>query len=233
MANTILSLLPDFIIGAEENEGDPQGQSTEGTEGTEGEENNTSTNSDSTQDDEGDDKGDNKSAAELEAIRLALANERKVSSTKEKELKALRAQLSKKDREGMDEAELIKADLEAAQQEAEANKTKAEKLAKGYLEREIRSAIIAEAARQKFIDTEDAISGVGWDLLTFSQDEEDPTVVTVDASTVAKAVKALATRKPHFINKGTDDGNATGSAFGGSRKGNQKEVDFHQLYPNL
>ena len=217
-------LIPYIIIGAEGDEG-------EGGQGSEGESGDGEGDDDSGEGEEepggasGD--ADDDSKPDVSGLKSALAKERSENKAKEKELRALR-----KAQTAAENAK--KSDLERAQGEAEANKAKAEKLAAGFLRTSLHGAIRAEAQRQGFIDVEDALAGISQDDLTFEQDEDDPSEVDIDLKSVTKAVKALATKKPHFIKSGTDDGEPSGSQFGGSKKKTKTSDDeLRERYPSL
>lgn len=191
-------------------------------------------------DDEGssDDSGDEgqnqandtggKTAEDFEKLERALAAERRQNKLKERELKKLRAAHGSKEQEENE-------DLESTKNELQTARAKAEKLAAGLLKRDIDAAIAAEARELKFLDVEDALNGVDRSQIVYDQDDEDPTDIDIDVDSVKRVVKALATRKPHFLSRGTSDGEPTGSTFGGSRKRDQKpRTDtLRELYPSL
>lgn len=221
-------LLPYLIIGAED--GDEGGEGGQGSEGDSGD---GSGDSDSGEGDGdvGDGDGDGEEGDEqkpdVTGLKSALAKERAENKRKDKELKRLqKAQQAKEDAE--------KSDLEKAQGEAETSKAKAEKLAAGFLKTSLNSAIRAEATKLGFIDVDDALNGISRDDLEFEQDEDDPSDIDIDQKSVQKAVKALATKKPHFIKSGTDDGEPSGSQFGGSNKKKKSSDDeLRERYPSL
>lgn len=219
-------LLPYLIIGAED--GDEGGEGGEGESGDSGAGSGDGDSGEGEGDGEGGENGsEDDSKPDVTGLKSALARERAANKAKEKELKALR-----KAREAEENAK--KSDLEKAQAEAEANKTKAEKLAAGFLKTNINSAIRRAAEKAGFIDPDDALAGISREDITFEQDEDDPSEVEVDQKSVDKAVKALATKKPHFVKSGTDDGEPSGSQFGGSKK--QKKTSDDELrdkYPSL
>lgn len=222
----ILSKLPEIIFGAEvddnaagtENQGDPDGTDTEGANGTDG-------TGDNLDNDGGEEDGRTK----------ALKAERKLKREAEAEAKRLRAENEALKRKDMEEVDRLKAELGDAQAANTGSTIKLQKLVDGFRTNAVNNAIIEEAKKLKFIDTADALDGVDLADLTVEQDDEDPTIVTIDQKSVTAAVKKLATRKPHFINKGTEDGNATGSQFGGSRRKGEptSEETLRDMYPNL
>ena len=98
----------------------------------------------------------------------------------------------------------------------------------------VAKAIEDEAKKQKFIDPSDAINGVDRSKLVYDQDDEDPTDIDIDLTSVVAEVKRLAASKPHFITRGTDDGEPSGSGFGGSKKQKKSSEDqMRELYPSL
>lgn len=219
-------LLPYLIIGAEGEEGGEGGEGSEGDSGEGSGDGDSGEGDGDSEGDEGDGEGDEQKP-DVTGLKSALAKERAENKRKDKELKRLqKAQQAKEDAE--------KSDLEKAQGEAEANKAKAEKLAAGFLKTSLNSAIRAEAEKAGFIDIDDALNGISRDDLEFEQDEDDPSDVDIDLKSVQKAVKALATKKPHFLKKGTDDGEPSGSQFGGSKKKKKSSDDeLRERYPSL
>lgn len=163
----------------------------------------------------------------VKGLKSALEKERLANAAKDNELKELRK--LKKAQEARELAE--KDEVEQARIKAERATEKAEKLAAGLLKRDLNSAITSVARELKFIDPTDAISGVDMSTIVFEQDEDDPSNITIDEKTVKAAVKALLSRKPHFAKSGTDDGEATGSQFGGKQK--KPVTDLKSLYPSL
>lgn len=221
-------LLPYLIIGAE-GDGDGEGEGGENGSGDSGDGSGDGDPGDGDGDaGEGSDGSEGGEKPDVSGLKSALEKERAANKQKDKELKALR-----KAREAEENAK--KSDLEKAQAEAEANKTKAEKLAAGFLKTNINGAIRRAAEKAGFIDPDDALAGISRDDITFEQDEDDPSDVTVDQKSVDRAVKALATKKPHFVKRGTDDGEPSGSQFGGSKPKSKKSSDdqLRERYPSL
>lgn len=220
-------LLPYLIIGAEgDGDGDGDGENGSGDSGdNSGDGDPGDGDGDAGDGSDGDDGGEK---PDVTGLKSALAKERAENKAKEKELKALRkAELAREN--------ASKTDLEQAQALAEASKTKAEKLASGFLKTNLNSAIRRAAEKAGFIDPDDAVGSISRDDLTFEQDEDDPSDVTIDQKSVDKAVKALATKKPHFVKSGTDDGEPSGSQFGGSKQKGKKSSDdeLRERYPSL
>ena len=118
----------------------------------------------------------------VQGLKSALEAERNRAKANEKELKQL--QKEKEERELADKTELEKLQITSKK-----DKEKAEKLATGYRNRIIGDAI--KSAATDFIDSIDAIEGVDWSEISYEQDEDDPSVVTVDQKSVEAAVKKL------------------------------------------
>lgn len=224
----ILTLFPEVIFGAEDDDTDPPAGDTE--TGNQGD-------PDPDNEDPNEDDEDNPSGkAEEDGRDKALKSERKLRSEAEKEAKRLKRENEELKRKDLDELDRTKAERDDALRIQEENTAKLEKLARGFRDSAIRQAITAEATKQGFIDVDDALAGVDEDSLGVEQDEDDPTQVTIDLKAVTSAVKKLATSKPHYISKGTDDGEPSGSQFGGSRRKRSDKDDEATLrtrYPNL
>lgn len=220
----ILDLLPEFILGAE---GDEGAQSTDsGNDSGESQENAGSVSNDSSEEpekDEHDDRDDPK----VKGLRSALAAERARANKLEKEARA---------RAKADEEKALKekSEIEQAQIREQKAMERLQRLADGYRKSAVDRAI--EQAASDFIDPNDAITGVDRSQIEVEQDEEDPSIVKVDKKSVERVVKALAAEKSHWLKKqGTDDGEKTGSTFGGSRQKSDKTKDevYRQKYPSL
>lgn len=209
--------LPAVIFGAEgetDGAGEPTGDQS----------NNDGAGSD---DDKDEPKDDGKTDEDTSGLKSALAKERSRAAAAEK---ALKAEL--KTREARELAE--KSDLEKAQINEQKATERAERLSSGLLQRDLNDAIRTAAKAAGFIDVTDAIDGVDRTALSYTQDSDDPTNIEIDAKSIEAEVKKLATKKPHFIRSGTDDGEPTGSQFGGSaKKKTTTEDDLKKKYPAL
>src|SRR5690606_19230575 len=109
-----------------------------------------------------------------------------------------------------------KTEIDQYKAKAEKATSTNERLAASLLKRDLDDAI--KAAAKDFIDPDDALRGIDRSKLVFEQDEDDPTEITLDLKSIEREVKNLATKKPHFLKQGTDDGEPTGSQFGGSNR---------------
>ena len=231
----ILSLLPEVILGAEEDdkgsgpEGDDptKGSSDSGPGGDQG--------AGSSQEDDDDEDETPKGTQEEDGRAKALKAERKLHREARAEANRLKAENDQLKRKDMDDLQRTTAERDDALKESQAKDVRLQKLIDGYRSNALTNAIKAEAEKQKFIDPNDALIGVDLTEIAVNQDEDDTTQVDIDLKAVTSAVKKLATSKPHYINKGTKDGNATGSQFGGSRSGNKTDEDaeLRLKYPNL
>lgn len=209
MATDALKLLlsgPEFYFGHEGEEDDTTQIVDTTTEEDE-------TQGDKPKADEDEPKGD-----DVEGLKSALAAERKRAKAAERELnKRVKAET---------DTEAEKADaVAAAQKKLQEVQERNEKLANGLLQRELEARIRKAANELNFVDPTDAIDGVDRSKLEWDQDEDDPSQIDIDDKAVEKAVKALATKKPHFVKRGTEDGAPTGSGFGGGNQGDRKDKD--------
>lgn len=226
MRHDFWNLWPEVISGREGDEDGANGDNS-GGDGDEDEDL-----------DEGDPNGDSntntdnaksaKTDEDFANLERALAAERRQNKAKDRELRKLQAAQGQKQ-------ETENEDLETTKRSLQATQAKAEKLAAGLLKRDLESAITKAARDAKFIDVDDAINGIDRTDLVYDQDDEDPTDIDIDFDSVVKAVKALAAKKPHFLVKGTDDGEASGSPMGGSRRRTKKsdEDALREHYPSL
>ncbi|AVR56909.1 scaffolding protein [Microbacterium phage Triscuit] len=214
------NLFPGVILGAEGESEDSENESEEEEEEEEEEDSNSDADADK-------DKGKDPEK-DIAALQKALNAERRLAKKLDRENRKLKAGKT-------EESEQEQADLETERNRSREATQKAEKLAAGLLQRDLNAAIEKAARAAGFLDPDDAIAGVDRTKIDFDQDDEDPTDIDIDEDTVKAAVKALATKKPHYLTRGTEDGDATGSPFGGSRKkGKKTDADtYRELYPSL
>jgi len=178
--------------------------------------------------DDDEDEHDDKDDPKTKGLRSALAKERAAAKANARELKKLQKEKAERELAGKSESEQEKAKREAAE-------SKLTKLAEGFKRTAVTSAIEKAAAKAGFIDTQDAVDAlINSDDLGVEQDEDDPSDVTIDPKSIEKAVKALATKKPHFLKSGTEDGEPTGGQFGGSKqKKPTGDEEILAKYPSL
>lgn len=209
-------LLPAVIFGAEDDGSDDSGSDDGGN--ADGENEDSDAGSDADEEGDANDDHDDANDDRTKGLKSALRKERARAAAAEKKLKA-------KEKAEAD-AELAKrSDIEQAQIREQKALERAEKLANGFLQTNLNAAIREAAKNAGFIDPSDAIEGVDRTGITYEQDEDDPSQVDIDQKTIVAAVKKLAAKKPHFIRSGTDDGEPTGSQFGGSRQKKQTTED--------
>lgn len=216
------NLFPQVIFGREGDEGADES----GDEGDNDDDEGDPAGDENTNDDanKSDKSGDN----DIEALKKALAAERRQNKKNARALAQAQAQNASKEQTDNE-------DLEETKKKLIASTEKTQKLASGLLKRTLDSAIKDAARDLKFIDVEDAVAGVDRSLIEFDQDDEDPSDIDLDVDSVVAAVKKLAAKKAHFIARGTDDNSPSGSPMGGSRKRSKvnEEDELRSIYPNL
>lgn len=189
--------------------------------------------------DGGDDKGGSEDDDDLggntDGLKSALQKERLARRDAERARKAEQDELAllRKEKEERELSELD--EIQKAQARAEKAEERAKALAANYARDSINAAIRESAKAARFADPDDAVALVARADIAFTQDDENPEEVTVDASTVDKVVKDLATRKPHYLKTGTDDGEPSGSSFStsGNNKKKATEDELRDKYPSL
>jgi hypothetical protein len=201
--------------GAGEGAGEGQGDGEEGTGEGQG---------------AGEGAGEGDGAGEdTSGLKSALQKEREERKKLERELKTFR-----KGQQAAEDAE--KTEVERLKGENQREATKAAKLAAGFKNNAIETAILKAAGAAKFRDPSDAIRPDIIAAIGVEQDEDDPTQVVIDEATVAAAIKKLAKDKPHWV--GTEERRTpkSGSNFGGSGtppKGDTEKAALQQKYPAL
>lgn len=161
-------------------------------------------------------------------LKSALEKERTERKAMEKELKALR-----KTEETRADAE--KTEIQRATEAETKQSAKVQKLAAGFRRSAVNTAVLEAARAAKFLDPSDALRSEVLDAIGVEQDEDDPSDVTVDKASVAKAVKALAASKKHYVGTEVKQTPKSGSQFGGSGTGNMTadEKTLAEKYPAL
>lgn len=214
-----LTLLPESIFGAE-GEGDESGST--------GDEGNASGDADGGAGNASGDSSQPHDDADDPAVKgLKSALEKERADRKKAEKLALSLQKDKDDAEKakMDDLERTKLELEQSQT---VNKALAESLLKRDLDAAIRTAA------KNFIDPADAVDGIDRAAIVYEQDPNNPSIITIDTKTIDKAVKDLATKRPHYLKTGTSDGQPTGSPLGNQRQQHKGTDDaLKEFYPSL
>lgn len=214
--------LRTLIICGSDGEGDNNQDNDDGD--NDGDDSGDQDGGDNNSDDDNDDDGDDDNA-EVEALRESLKKERRLRRQAERDAR----KAAKKKTDDQEQK-----DLEKTKQDLEAERTRAKRLAEGFLNSERDKAILNEARKQGFIDPTDALTDDIRKAVDLDQDDEDPTDIDIDMSSVKDAVKALADRKKHLVGKGTP-GEPSGGKF--RRRQNQDdkadESVLLQNYPSL
>jgi hypothetical protein len=235
--------LSTLVIRGFEGEGDDNtGGSGDGGEGGSGDTGDTGGGDDGTGggDDGGDDDtGDTDEIPEdLEGLKKALKTERELRRKAQKGLK-----LTEREKRKLQKAQ---DDLKAAEDgEVAAAKTAADKASKqvkdlaGKLRQSSLESAITEAARKmKFRDPDDVITQLqrsNFSGIEIDQDDDDPSDIEIDAKSVEKAVKAVATAKPHWL-IASGDGSSSGSSFNGGKpdgQGKNRNQELAERFPAL
>lgn len=191
-------------------------------------------------DDDGDGDGDDDLPPDndVSGLKSALQKEREQRKSAAKELRTLTKQFrdAQKRLDELDDKD--KSEVEKATKALAAAQEKTTKLASRLRTQAVDALIERHARDMKFIDVDDALSGVDRSKIEVEQDDDDPSDITVDAKTVKAAVKALADKKKHLIqSEGDGSGGPSGSRFGGgSNKSGDKDAEkarLKELYPAL
>jgi hypothetical protein len=176
---------------------------------------------------------------DVSGLKSALQKEREQRKTAAKELRTLTKQFRDAQKRLNELDDKDKSEVEKATKQAAQAGEKVTKLA-GKLRTQAVDALIERHAREmKFIDVDDALTGVDRSKIEVEQDDDDPSDIRVDAKTVKAAVKALADKKKHLIQseEGEGGGGPSGSRFGGggNKGGDGKNTAerLKELYPSL
>lgn len=210
-----------IFVGAEENDNNSGDQGGDDSE-DEDEDEDDDTEENENEGSEGKDQSN-------EALLKALREERKERKRLEREQKRRERAEARGKKDGQNELQQTKEDLEKA-------RDREQKLAAGFLKSAVDRAIEKAARDAGYTDPDDAVRLIDRDDLDVDQDEDDPSKVDIDPDSVKAAVKALANKKKHLLKKGTEDGEPTGSTFGGRRgkkKQPAKEEEYRSKYPSL
>lgn len=210
------------ILGYDE-DGDKGGDGGDSDDDSETEEEEDETEEEEEEEDE-EGKGDN---AEAKALRAALKKERTESRKNARELKKLQKERDRAKGAKDDEAGQLRKD-------AEETKQTNVRLAARLKDQAVDAAISKHAGKLKFRDVDDALKLVERGDLDIDQDEEDPTDIEIDETTIVDALKKLAKSKPHLLLADGDEGPSGGRL--GSRSSSKDELSEEALqakYPAL
>lgn len=177
--------------------------------------------------DDGDKAGDSSDKEDNSGLKSALQKERSARKSLERELRKL--QSAEEDRANADKSEVERAKA-AEQKQTERVQALATRLRDTALE----NAITKAATAAKFRDPSDAMALISRSDITIDQDEDNPADIEIDEKSVARAVAALAAKKPHLVLADGDE-LPSGGKFNGSRK-DSKQTDEEALktkYPSI
>lgn len=192
-------------------------------------------NDDDNDDDDGsDDKNkEGQEGNDTDGLRSALQKERRARKAAERERNKL-----KKQQEQLEENEA--GEVDKAKNAAAAAEAKAARLATRLKDQALDNLILKHAGPMNFLDIDDALTGVDREAIDWDQDEDDPSLVTVDEETVKAALKALATKKPHFLGEKKEGGppksgskNAGNSGKNSNNTETDKDEALRKQYPAL
>lgn len=181
------------------------------------------------QGDPGNAGGDDAGKEDVSGLKSALEKERADRKKLEKDLAAFqRKQKAAEDAE--------KTEVERLKGENELVNSKTAKLAAGFKQNALETAILKAAGAAKFRDPSDALRAEVIAAIGVDQDEDDPSKVTIDAATVTQAIKDLAKAKPHYIAGPEKTTVKSGSNFGGGTttpKGDEALAELKRKFPAL
>lgn len=217
--NTTLLHWPEVIEGAEEEV--PDSSQAAGDEQS-------NDDADQSHEDSEDepDEPEELTAADRAALLEALRKEREARRQYEKKVR--------QQEQAQREAELAEqGELAQAQAKLQEANQRNEQLLNGIRRDRVNRAIEKAAEKLRFIDLDDALAQTDRQNIQITEDEDE--LFIIDQASVEAAVKALATKKPHLVRVGTEDGGPSGSGFGakGRKKTGASEEEILERYPAL
>jgi hypothetical protein len=234
-----LEELSKLVFRGFEGEGDggTGGSGEGGQDGSEGADNTGGDDDGTGGGDNDDDAGDDDLPDDLEGLKRALKTERDLRKKAEKGQK-----LSEREKRRLQKAQDdIKAaedgEVAAAKKAAEESTQKVTRLAAKLRQTALEGAIKEAAQKAKFRDPDDVITQLqrnNFAGIEIDQDDDDPADIEIDAKSVEKAVKAVATAKPHWL-IAAGDGAPSGGSFNGGKPGGKsnKNAEYADRYPAL
>jgi hypothetical protein len=188
--------------------------------------------------DDGDgDADDSDLPDDLDGLRKALKAERELRKKAERGQKLTEREKRKLQKAQDDIKAAEDGELNAAKKSAEEATTKAQRLGEKLRQSALERAIMDEARKQKFRDPDDVITQLqrsNFSGIEIDQDDEDPSDIDIDEKSVQKAVKAVATSKPHWLIASGETG-PSGSSFNGGKPGSKgdRDKELAERYPSL
>lgn len=233
--------LSQLVIRGFDGEGDTGGSGGAGEGGTEGGSGDAGGEGDDTGG--GDDGGDDDTGSDdvpddLEALKRALKTERELRKKAEKGLKLTDREKRRLEKAQSDLKAAEEGEVAAAKKTAEESAGKVKTLAAKLRQTSLEKAITEAARKAKFRDPDDVITQLqrsNFAGIEIDQDDDDPSDIEIDQKSVDKAVKAVATAKPHWLIAAGDNNNSGSSFNGGKPNGGQKNKnqDYANRFPAL
>lgn len=189
-------------------------------------------------DDDGDDGGDDDLPDDLENLKKALKTERDLRRKAEKGQK-LTDRENRKLKKAQDDIKAAEeGEVAAAKKTADEAADKVKNLGAKLRQTALERAILDAARKAKFRDPDDVITQLARNNfagIDIDQDDDDPSDIEIDDKSVEKAVKAVATAKPHWL-IAAGDGSPSGGSFNGGKpggKGGDKNKEYADRFPAL
>lgn len=171
---------------------------------------------------------------DLSGLKNGIKSEREITRATKKELREAQTKLKEAEARLKEIDDKDKSEAEKAKEAQTKADAKVAKLAEGYKNSALKSAVEKAARELKFLDPEDAYTGIDLKSIEVEQDDDDPADVKVSDKQVKSLVKALSEKKPYLIGDETT-GDPSGSKFGGGKK-SKDEISVEELkkkYPSL
>jgi hypothetical protein len=175
-------------------------------------------------DGDGDAGADDELPEDLEGLKRALKTERELRRKAEKGQKLTEREKRKLQKAQDDLKAAEDGEVAAAKKVAQENADRVKSLAGTLRQTSIERAVMDAARKMKFRDPDDVITQLArnnFSAIEVDQDEDNPADIEIDAKSVEKAVKAVATAKPHWL-LAAGDGSPSGSSFNGGKPGGAK-----------
>lgn len=233
--------LSTLIIRGFDGEGDDGGAGGSGDSGSGSDDGSdgTGASDDTGGGDDGGDDGAEELPEDLEGLKKALKTERELRKKAEKGLKLTEREKRRLQKAQDDIKTAEEGEVAAAKKSAEEAAKKVTNLAAKLRQSSLEAAITTAARAQKFRDPDDVITQLArsnFAGIEIDQDEDDPSDIDIDVKSVEKAVKKVATAKPHWL-IASGDGTPSGSSFNGGTPGDSggknKQSQYAERFPAL
>lgn len=149
--------------------------------------------------------------------------------------KALAKKLAAYEKSEQDRTDAEKTEIQRLIDQDQRKTAKLQQLAEGFRKSKIEAAVIKAARAEGFTDPTDAIRQEVLMAIGVEQDEDDPSQVTIDETSLKKAIQDLAKAKPHYKAAAQQKPPPSGSKFGGSSTppAQTEQQKLAALYPAL